>query len=85
MDRRPILPRDVSGSFIPEKKIRILRECIHYRYKLVSFRSSEKSLIQNAFTVCNVAFDSIVSDIFCKSAFDNGFTLSGFECQSDFV
>ena len=58
----------VRGSYIPCKKIRILREFIRYRYKLVSCRSSEKNRYQNALTVCNVALDSVVSDIFGKSS-----------------
>ena len=58
----------VPGSFIPSKKIRILREFTRYRYKLVSMKSSEKNRFQNAFTVCNVALDSVVSDMFGKSA-----------------
>ena len=58
----------VPGSFIPEKPIRILREFTRYRYKLVSCKSSEKNRFQNAFTVCNVALDSVVSDMFGKSA-----------------
>lgn len=58
----------VPGSFIPEKRVRILREYTRYRYKLVSCKSSEKNRFQNAFTVCNVALDSVVSDMFGKSA-----------------
>jgi transposase len=58
----------VPGSFIPEKPIRILREYTRYRYKLVSCKSSEKNRFQNAFTVCNVALDAVVSDMFGKSA-----------------
>jgi len=58
----------VKSSFIPAKNIRILRELTRYRYKLVSMRSSEKNRFQNAFTVCNVAPDSVVSDMFGKSA-----------------
>ena len=58
----------VKGSFIPELDIRILREFTRYRYKLVSMKSSEKNRFQNAFTVCNVALDSVVSDMFGKSA-----------------
>ncbi|MEG0836073.1 MAG: IS110 family transposase, partial [Christensenellaceae bacterium] len=58
----------VKGSYIPCKKIRILREFTRYRYKLVSCRSSEKNRYQNALTVCNVALDSVVSDIFGKSS-----------------
>jgi len=58
----------VQGSFIPPKPIRILREYTRYRYKLVSCKSSEKNRYQNSFTVCNVALDSVVSDMFGKSA-----------------
>ena len=58
----------VKSSFIPDLDIRILREFTRYRYKLVSMKSSEKNRFQNAFTVCNVALDSVVSDMFGKSA-----------------
>lgn len=58
----------VPGSYIPCKDIRILREFTRYRYKLTSCRSSEKNRFQNALTVCNIALDSVVSDIFGKSA-----------------
>lgn len=58
----------VKSSFIPDKEIRILRELTRYRYKLISMKSSEKNRFQNAFTVCNVALDSVVSDMFGKSA-----------------
>ena len=58
----------VPGSFIPPKPIRVLREYTRYRYKLVSCKSSEKNRFQNSFTVCNVALDSVVSDMFGKSA-----------------
>jgi transposase len=58
----------VPGSFIPCKPIRVLREYTRYRYKLTSCRSSEKNRYQNALTVCNVALDSVVSDVFGKSA-----------------
>jgi transposase len=58
----------VPGSFIPNKSIRILREYTRYRFKLVSCKSSEKNRFQNAFTVCNVALDAVVSDMFGVSA-----------------
>lgn len=58
----------VPGSFIPSKEIRVLREYTRYRSKLVSCKSSEKNRFQNAFTVCNVALDSVVTDMFGKSA-----------------
>ena len=58
----------VPGSYIPDKPIRVLREYTRYRAKLVSCRSSEKNRFQNSFTVCNVALDAVVSDMFGKSA-----------------
>ena len=58
----------VPGSFIPDKDIRTLREYTRYRFKLVSHKSSEKNRYQNVFTVCNVALDAVVSDMFGKSA-----------------
>jgi len=58
----------VPGSFIPKKDIRILREYTRYRFKLMSCKSSEKNRYQNVFTVCNVALDAVVSDMFGKSA-----------------
>ena len=58
----------VPGSFIPKKDVRILREFTRYRFKLVSCKSSEKNRYQNVFTVCNVALDAVVSDMFGKSA-----------------
>ncbi|MDF2879232.1 MAG: phosphoenolpyruvate synthase [Clostridia bacterium] len=58
----------VPGSFIPKKDFRILREYTRYRSKLTSCKSSEKNRFQNAFTVCNVALDAVVSDMFGKSA-----------------
>lgn len=60
----------VPGSYIPDKDIRILRELTRYRSKLVSMRSSEKNRYQNAFTVCNLTLDAVVSDMFGKSATD---------------
>ena len=58
----------VKSSFIPELDIRILRELTRYRYKLTSMKSREKKRFQNAFTVCNVALDCVVSDMFGVSA-----------------
>lgn len=60
----------VPASYIPGKDIRILREFTRYRSKLVSMRSSEKCRFQNAFTVCNLTLDAVVSDMFGKSATD---------------
>ena len=58
----------VKSSFIPEKPVRILREFTRYRSKLVANRASEKNRFPNGFTVCNIALDSVVSDMFGVSA-----------------
>jgi transposase len=58
----------VPGSFIPCKAIRIIREYTRYRFKLVACRTGEKNRFQNVFTVCNVALDAVVSDMFGRSA-----------------
>lgn len=58
----------VKASFIPEKRIRDLREVMRYRAKLVTMRSSEKNRYQNALTMSNVQLASVVSDTFGKSA-----------------
>lgn len=58
----------VPSSYIPGKDIRILREFTRYRSKLISMRSSERNRYQNAFTVCNLTLDAVVSDMFGKSA-----------------
>lgn len=58
----------VRSSFIPEKPIRILREFTWYRAKLVAHKSSKKNRFQNGFMVCNIALDSVVSDMFGTSA-----------------
>lgn len=68
MDWRFVPFRTGKGQLYTLQKIRILREFTRYRYKLVSCRSSEKNRYQNALTVCNVALDSVVSDIFGKSS-----------------
>ena len=71
----------VPESYIPGKDIRILREFTRYRSKLVSMRSSEKCRFQNAFTVCNMTLDAVVSDMFGKSATD----IENYLLETDFV
>lgn len=56
------------GSFIPPKSTRNLRELLRYRFKLVNMSSSEKNRIQNSLTISNITLDSVLSDIFGKSA-----------------
>lgn len=57
----------ISGSFIPPKNIRELRDLMRYRFELTNFRSSEKNRFQNSLTVSNIMISSIVSDTFGKS------------------
>lgn len=56
------------GSFIPPKSTRNLRELLRYRFKLVNMSSSEKQRIQNSLTISNITLDSVLSDLFGKSA-----------------
>lgn len=56
------------GSFIPPKSTRNLRELLRYRFKLINMSSSEKNRIQNSLTISNITLDSVLSDIFGKSA-----------------
>jgi transposase len=58
----------ISGSFIPPKNIRELRDLMRYRLKLTNFRSSEKNRFQNSLTVSNIMISNVVSDTFGKSA-----------------
>nr|WP_208854404.1 transposase [Thermoanaerobacter wiegelii] len=58
----------VPSSFIPPEDIRMLRELVRYRFKLIGHRSSEKNRLQNALTVSNIALASVVTDSFGKSA-----------------
>ncbi len=53
----------VPGSYTPEKPVRILREYTRCCSKLIGCKSSEKNRFKNNFTVCNVALDSVVSDM----------------------
>lgn len=58
----------IPNSFIPSKKIRMLRDLSRYRYKLTYIKVSEKNRIQNCMTMSNIRIDSVLSDPFGKSA-----------------
>ena len=60
----------VKGSYIPYQSYPYSQERIHpdIATSLFPAVSSEKNRYQNALTVCNVALDSVVSDIFGKSS-----------------
>ena len=55
-------------SFIPPKSTRCLRELLRYRFKLINMSASEKNRIQNSLTISNITLDSVLTDIFGKSA-----------------
>jgi len=60
----------VSGSYVPCKAIRELRDLFRYKSKLTNFSSSEKNRVQNSLTVSNIMLSSVVSDTFGKSSLD---------------
>lgn len=68
MDWQPLSSWTRTKQFYLLKEIYILREYTRCRFKLVSCKRSEKNRFQNVFTVCNVALDAVVSDMFGKSA-----------------
>lgn len=68
MDWRSLPHRPGENSLSPVKIFVFSESFARYRYKLTSVKSSEKDRFQNAFTVCNVALDSVVSAMFEKSA-----------------
>lgn len=54
----------ISGSFIPPKDQRELRELTRYRDKLISMRTSEKDRAHNILELCNIKLASVASNIF---------------------
>lgn len=60
----------VPGSYIPDVKIRKLRELTRYQTKLVGNRTGEKNRINNSLTVSNVTLDNVISDVFGKTGTD---------------
>jgi transposase len=58
----------VAGSFMPPPPIRQLRDLMRYRFKQITFKSSEKNRIQNCLTVSNIQISNVVSDTFGKSS-----------------
>ena len=72
------------GSFIPPKHIRNLRELLRYRFKLINMSSSEKQRIQNSLTISNISLDSVLSDLFGKSASDILYYILNLDNPEDF-
>jgi len=58
----------LSGSFIPPKDIRQLRDLTRYKRKLVQTISAEKNRIQKTLEDANIKLSSVVSDTFGVSA-----------------
>jgi transposase len=58
----------VSGSFIPPKDIRQLRDLTRYRKKLVQAISAEKNRVQRVLEDANIKLSSVVSDTFGATA-----------------
>lgn len=65
MDRRPVSPWPCSRKFYPQQTD---PDPAGVYPCLSLFPASEKNRFQNVFTVCNVALDAVVSDMFGKSA-----------------
>lgn len=57
-----------NPSFIPPLEIRKLRHLMHYRFKLLNCRISEKNRFQNSLTMSNVMIFNVVTDTFGKTA-----------------
>lgn len=53
----------LKGSFIPEERIREIRDITRYRTKLVQELSSEKNRVQKILEDANIKLSSVVSDI----------------------
>jgi transposase len=58
----------ISGSFIPPREIRELRDLTRTRRKLVEEMSSEKNRVQKVLEDANIKLSSVVSTIFGVSA-----------------
>jgi len=58
----------VVPSFIPEFKIRQIRDLMRYRVKLTNCCTGEKNRAQNCLTVSNIKLDDVFTDVFGKSA-----------------
>jgi len=58
----------VRSSFIPDEKIRALRELTRYRLKLAYMRTAEKNRFQNSMTISRIRIDNVLTDPFGKTA-----------------
>lgn len=57
----------LKGSYIPERKIRELRDLTRYRKKLVQMMSSEKNRFQKILEDANIKLSVVLTDTFCKT------------------
>lgn len=54
----------LKGSFVPERKIRELRDLTRYKKKLINIISAEKNRIEKILQDCNIKLSSVATDIF---------------------
>ena len=57
----------LKGSYVPERKIRDLRDLTRYRKKLVQMVSSEKNRFQKILEDANIKLSVVLTDTFCKT------------------
>lgn len=57
----------LKGSYIPERKIRELRDLTRYRKKLVQMIGSEKNRFQKILEDANIKLSVVLTDTFCKT------------------
>jgi transposase len=54
----------IAKSFVPPKPIRILRDLVRYRCKLVQSRSTERNRLLKLLETCNIKLSSFASNVF---------------------
>jgi transposase len=57
----------IRKSFVPPKPLRVLREYVRYRRKLVESQSAERNRLQKMLVTVNVKLASVMTDVFGAS------------------
>lgn len=57
----------IAGSFVPPPPIRVLRDLLRYRRKLVESRSAERNRLLKLLEMANIKLSSVVTDVFGAS------------------
>lgn len=57
----------IAKSFVPPKPIRVLRDLMRYRRKLLNSRSSERNRLLRLLETANIKVASVATDVFGKS------------------